>query len=104
MTSFKDAVLAMAKVRPDAPVELIVDLALAVSDDRAEPAPNLNDAQALARWAERQPNVMQYVGQEKKIHAIKELRTLTGSSLIQAKNALDILMPSASSGDRTYNY
>jgi len=93
MTSFKDAMLAMAKTRPDAPVELIVDLALAVSTDAPDSPPRLDDAEALARWAERQPNVMQYVRQEKKIQAIKELRTLTGGSLIQAKDALDVLMP-----------
>lgn len=104
MTSFKDAMLAMAKARPDAPVSLIVDLALAVSADAPEPVPNLDDAQALARWATQQPVVMEPLNESKKIHAIKELRSLTGSSLKQAKDAIDLLAPAAVHSTRTYGY
>ena len=93
MTDFKTAVLAMAKARPDLTVTQLVDLALAVSIDEPDGPPNLDNAEALATWAARQPAVAEAIAQNKKIFAIKELRALTGSSLLQAKNAMDIAMP-----------
>jgi ribosomal protein L7/L12 len=85
---FKTALLAMASARPDAEVSLIVDLALAV--ENATP-PSLDDPQALGNWAARQPSVARELAVDKRIHAIKELRSLTRCSLVQAKNAIDAI-------------
>lgn len=101
MTDFKTAMLAMAKARPDEPVSLIVDLALAVSVEPRLPMPRLDNAEALGAWAAQQPAIATALAEGKKIQAIKELRTLTGSSLKQAKDAVDVLAPPAPS---THSY
>ena len=87
-TDFKTAVMAMAGARPDAPVSLIVDLALAI--EHAAP-PDLDDARRLGQWAFHQPVVRAEIDAGKKIHAIKELRLLTHCSLLQAKLAIEAI-------------
>lgn len=88
MSDFRTIVLAMAQDRPHMRAGTLVSLAVAI--ENAQP-PELDDAEGFAKWAARQPEVMQYVRADKKIHAIKEIRALTGASLLQAKNAADRL-------------
>lgn len=85
---FKTAIVAMSHARPDAPVSLMVDLALAL--ENALP-PHLEDAKALGQWALRQPAVAAEISADRKIHAIKELRALTKCSLAEAKNAIEAI-------------
>lgn len=59
-------------------------------DDLSKP-PKLDDARALAQWARRQSVIAREIKADRKIHAIKELRSLTGASLFQSKNAMDIV-------------
>lgn len=87
--NFRDVVIAMANERPNMRVSTVVALALAI-EGNAKPS-NLNDAAALGRWAARQPSVAVFIAADKKIHAIKEVRTLTGASLLQAKNAIEAI-------------
>lgn len=88
MTDFKTLVTTMAEARPDARVSLIVDLALALEETHP---PDLNDREALARWAAKFPAVTDCLKADKKINAIKELRALTSASLKQSKDAIDFL-------------
>ncbi len=85
---FKAMVVAMASVRPDAPVSLIVELAVAI--ENAAP-PNLDDAKQLGQWAARQPVIATELANDRKIHAIKELRALTNASLKQSKEAIEAI-------------
>lgn len=85
---FKALVVAMSAARPNEPVSLIVDLALAI--ENAAP-PNLDDARRLGQWAARQPSVANELAADRKIHAIKELRQLTNASLKQAKEAIEAI-------------
>lgn len=87
MSDFREVVLAMAQTRPRMQAATLVALALAVENA----TPNPDDAKAFGKWAARQPEVAQYIAADKKIHAIKEIRLLTGSSLVQAKNAADTI-------------
>lgn len=56
---------------------------------------DLDDHESLAKWALRQPSVAACLAEDRWIHAIKELRTLTGSSLYQAKRAIDVARAAA---------
>lgn len=58
-------------------------------DEIPVPPRDLDDASALGLWAAAQPKVKAEIKADKKIHAIKELRELTGASLLQAKLAVE---------------
>lgn len=88
---FRDVAVALAETRPNMRASTLVALALAVAD--TPDAPSLDDSLALADWALRQPSIAAFVLAGKKIHAIRELRTLTSASLLQAKNAVDQIPP-----------
>jgi ribosomal protein L7/L12 len=84
VSDFRSHVIAMSAARPNARVSTIVALALAL-----EGPLSLDDAASLGVWAKRQPAVAAQLAAGERIRAIKELRALTGASLLQAKNAVD---------------
>ena len=86
--TYREVIEALASARPRMTAATLVDLAAAVVKDSP---PDLNDAEALGRWAMRQSIVADYVKADKKINAIKELRGLTNASLVQAKSAIEAI-------------
>lgn len=87
---YRQTVLALATTRPHMKASTLVALVEALAGPEVKPS-DPNDSAALASWAMAQPEVAAYVGSNKKIHAIKEIRALTGASLAQAKNAIDAI-------------
>lgn len=77
---------ALTAARPNMRAHTLVALAAAICDSAPS---DVNDAHALGRWALRQPSIADLLAADKPIHAIKELRALTGAGLAQAKRALD---------------
>jgi uncharacterized protein YegP (UPF0339 family) len=57
-------------------------------DERAIVPTDLDDATALGRWASAQRSIREA---ESKIHAIRELRILTGAGLVQSKHAIEAM-------------
>lgn len=88
---YRRVLIGLATARPNMRASTLVALADAVY--AATYTPSLDDAQALATWALGIPEVAAAVAQDKKINAIKELRVACGSSLAQAKNAIDLIPP-----------
>lgn len=86
----------IARAKPHMSGEVILDIAEAVCVEvesiiGVSTKPNYDDPHAFAKWAATQPSVMEHIQGARRIQAIKELRALTSCSLVQAKNATDLL-------------
>lgn len=86
---FKDGVLLAQKVAAE--IDWMREEGISKPPDLSVVPPLNWSAEVLGAWAGRQEIVNQLLEEDKKINAIKELRSLTGAGLKQAKDAIEWL-------------